>query len=415
MTIAIAKWHQKRAKSKAADSDPEAAATSTPTNPSDDIELARAASTASAASFLQPLAKAPPYISENSVILSKLSTSSNKTKRTRSKQSSMSEMKPATRPPHSIDPFMSWISDHIKSNPTTLSLRSQYEITFSDISIDTAIGEGSFGRVYSATWSGQPVAVKVLMDTTSGRITDPLIANSTSSASAPIMTKLAAEVNIMSTMHHPNIVKFIGVCSVPPCIVTELCARGSLADVIKEASASPEAAANLGWTRRIAMAIDAAEGLQYLHSQSPPIVHRDMKSANMLVTQDHQVKISDFNLSKILDDSTRSSSLGAMNPRWIALEIFDGKSATPACDVFAFGVVLWELLTLQVPWGSANPWHIVNSLRTGGRLPFPAREEMLGGAPSGPVYDRFINLINRCWAQAPEDRPTIGDVASELW
>lgn len=318
---------------------------------------------------------------------------------------------PPTRP---IDPFMSWISDQVASNPQPPSTLTDFAIDFKLLHIERPIGEGSFGRVYAATLKGAPVAVKVLMDVTSGRLNDPLVANPALNSSAPIMRKLQEEVKIMSVVDHPNVVKFIGVCSMPPCIITELYARGSLTDVLKAAGASPRAATELGWRRRLAMAVDAAEGMCYLHSQSPPIIHRDLKSANMLVGEDFRASISDFNLSKILDDSTRSSSLAAMNPRFLAPELFVGTSPTPACDVFGMGVVLWELLTLEVPWGNTNPWQIVNTLNQGGRLPIPAREDVLGLPPSQECYDRFVALIKKCWAQIPEDRPEIGDVAEEL-
>jgi serine/threonine protein kinase len=105
-------------------------------------------------------------------------------------------------------------------------------------------------------------------------------------------------------------------------------------------------------------ALDAAKGMQYLHELDPPIVHRDLKSPNLLVTADFGVKVSDFNLSKILDDSTRSSSLAAMNPRWLAPEVFSDNRPNKACDVFAFGVILWELMTWDLPWGNKNPWTV---------------------------------------------------------
>ena len=322
-----------------------------------------------------------------------------------------SRMQPPTRP---IDPFMSWVSDHVASNPQKSSPLGPFELDFTQLTITQPIGEGSFGRVYAGTLNGDPVAVKVLLDVASGRVNDPLVANAALNSSAPIMQKLHEEVKIMSLIDHPNVVRFIGVCSLPPCIVTELCSRGSLTDVLKNASLSPENAAELGWGKRLAMAIDAAEGMLYLHSQSPPIIHRDLKSANMLVTDDFRVRISDFNLSKILDDSTRSSSMAAMNPRWLAVELFSGARGSPACDVFAFGVVLWEFLTLEVPWGNTNPWQIVSTVSGGGRLPIPSKEMLLGVVPSDACYERFVALIHKCWAQIPEDRPEIGEVATEL-
>ncbi|KAG7671487.1 hypothetical protein Ndes2526B_g09350 [Nannochloris sp. 'desiccata'] len=322
---------------------------------------------------------------------------------------------PPTRPP--VDPFMSWVSEQLASNPPIRPnlLNGPYEVQFAQLQVDRPIGEGSFGRVYAGKLNNDAVAIKVLLEASSGRVNDPLLANSALTASSPIMMKLHEEVKIMSSMDSPHVVKFIGVCSMPPCIVTELCAEGSLSDVIKNAASSPAAASQLTWRRRLAMAIDAAEGMRYLHSQTPPIIHRDLKSANMLVTGDFRVKISDFNLSKILDDSTKSSSLAAMNPRWLAPELFAGARGSPPCDVFAFGVVLWELLTLDVPWGNTNPWQIVSTIQRGGRLPIPERGQLQAAAPmTAACYAGYVRLIAKCWAQMPEERPEFGRVSEEL-
>jgi hypothetical protein len=323
---------------------------------------------------------------------------------------------PPTLPP--VDPLMSWVSQQLASNPPAIrsnALSGPYEVQFSQLQVERPIGEGSFGRVYAGKLNNAAVAIKVLLEASSGRLEDPLLANNALTASSPIMVKLHEEVKIMSAMDSPYVVKFIGVCSMPPCIVTELCAQGSLSDVIKKAALNPAAASQLSWRRRLAMAIDAAEGMRYLHSQTPPIIHRDLKSANMLVTDDFKVKISDFNLSKILDDSTKSSSLAAMNPRWLAPELFDGARGSRPCDVFAFGVVLWELLTLDIPWGTTNPWQIVSSVREGARLPIPERHQLQGAAPmTAACYAGFVRLVTKCWAQVPEDRPEIGRVSEEL-
>ena len=311
---------------------------------------------------------------------------------------------------------MSWVTEQLASNPVRPNAQTgPYEIQFGQLQVERPIGEGSFGRVYAGKFNNTPVAIKVLLEASSGRVNDPLLANSAITASSPIMVKLHEEVNIMSSMDHPNVVKFIGVCSMPPCIVTELCGQGSLSDVIKNAASTPAAAAQLPWRRRLAMAIDAAEGMRYLHSQTPPIIHRDLKSANMLVTDDFRVKISDFNLSKILDDSAKSSSIAAMNPRWLAPELFSGARGSPKCDVFAFGVTCWELLTLEVPWGNTNPWQIVSTVQQGGRLPIPERDQLQAAAPmTAACYAGYTRLIAKCWAQAPEERPDIGRIVEEL-
>jgi serine/threonine protein kinase len=158
----------------------------------------------------------------------------------------------------------------------------------------------------------------------------------------------------MAHLRHPNVVQFLGHCSNPPAIITEHCARGCLYDVIQRAIHSPD---ELPWSRRLEMALDAAKGMLYLHTRRPPIVHRDLKSPNLLVDEHSRVKVADFNLSKIWEENAAmTSTMSSINPRWVAPEVLDGQRATMAADVFGFGVVLWELLTWQLPWGNGNMW-----------------------------------------------------------
>jgi serine/threonine protein kinase len=154
---------------------------------------------------------------------------------------------------------------------------------------------------------------------------------------------------MMASLRHPSIVMYLGVCLDPPAVVTEYCARGSLADVLKRARTSPLLAAQLDWARRLNMALDAAKGMLYLHSCAPPIIHRDLKSANLLVDRHWRVRVCDFNLSRVLEDSAVLSSVAATNPRWLAPEILSGKGYTFASDVYSFGwVPRWVVLLLVV-------------------------------------------------------------------
>lgn len=98
----------------------------------------------------------------------------------------------------------------------------------------------------------------------------------------------------------------------------------------------------------------------YLHTRNPVIVHRDMKSPNLLVTNDWVVKVADFNLSKLVAENKGQESAMTtkfnINPRWCAPEVLEGETATPASDVFSFGVVMWEMLTWETPWGKSNTY-----------------------------------------------------------
>lgn len=285
-----------------------------------------------------------------------------------------------------------------------------WTVSFNDLQLEKQIGEGSFGRVYMAKWNETLVAVKMLSSV--GNSTDE---DASLTLSNPVFSNLAKESNMMAALRHPNVVAFLGVCLEPPCIITEYCARGSLTDVLRGAKASPAKASLLDWPRRLNMALDAAKGMLYLHNHAPPIIHRDLKSPNLLVDKHWRLKVSDFNLSKLLEEGAVMSSMAATNPRWLAPEILGGNNATFASDVYSYGVVMWELMTWDLPWGVTNPWQVVTVVMEGGRLSVPSRADLPGpdNFSFGGLED-YISLMQRCWSQIQEDRPTFQEIISEL-
>ncbi|EFN56509.1 hypothetical protein CHLNCDRAFT_30642 [Chlorella variabilis] len=223
---------------------------------------------------------------------------------------------------------------------------------------------------------------------------------------------------MLSRMRHPNIVSFMGLCTLPPCILTEYCERGSLYDVLQAAAKRPERAAALTWRLRLKMALDAATGLMYLHRRSPPIIHRDVKSPNLLVDHSWCVKVADFNLSKIMgpqQPSVLSTSGGASNPVWLAPEVLEGGRATAASDTYSFGLVLWELLTWRLPWAGMAPLQIMRLATSGQRPECPERGSLPGpGSEEFGGLEEYCQLIRDCWAQRPEERPLFIDVVPRL-
>ena len=156
-----------------------------------------------------------------------------------------------------------------------------------------------------------------------------------------VLNLLKEEAALLAALRHPNICAFMGMSISPPAIVTEYCAKGSLTDVLRAARRDP---ASLPWPLRLRMAVEAAQGLHHLHCQSPPIIHRDLKSPNLLVDQHWGVKVADVGLSKMANESgslTSGNTMANLNPRWLAPEILQGGKASVASDVYAFSVVMW--------------------------------------------------------------------------
>ncbi|DBB01174.1 hypothetical protein WJX77_003342 [Trebouxia sp. C0004] len=303
----------------------------------------------------------------------------------------------------------------------------QWVIEYSDLTFRKVIGEGSIGRVHLGRWQETDVAIKVL-----GHIPSPATVpvaapmQSTGHMSAinegdseeeegtdeeflvssidSTIKTLEREVSIMSAIRHPNVVLFMGVCLDPPCTVTEFCARGSMFDVLAKARTSPLLAQQLDWPKRVSMALDAAKGMLQLHSHKPPILHRDLKSPNLLVDKHWRVKIADFNLSRVMEAQAVVSSISANNPRWLAPEVVTDQAYSTAADVYSFGVILWELLTWQLPWADLGPFQIMVAIAERQRRPpIPAQSDLPGGTfPGLPAY---LDLMQACWHAEPQERP----------
>ncbi|CAO2824088.1 unnamed protein product [Amaranthus hypochondriacus] len=260
-------------------------------------------------------------------------------------------------------------------------------IPWSDLVLRERIGAGSFGTVHRAEWNGSEVAVKILME----HDFHPERCN-----------EFLREVAIMKRLRHPNIVLFMGAVTEPPnlAIVTEYLCRGSLYRLLHKSGGKEV----LDERRRLSMAYDVAKGMNYLHKRNPPIVHRDLKSPNLLVDKKYTVKVCDFGLSRLKANTFLSSKSAAGTPEWMAPEVLRDEPSNEKSDLYSFGVILWELATLQQPWSSLNPAQVVAAVGfKGKRLEIPR-----------DVNPQVAVIIEACWANEPWKRPSFADIMDSL-
>ncbi|AQK59738.1 probable serine/threonine-protein kinase SIS8 isoform X1 [Zea mays] len=278
---------------------------------------------------------------------------------------------------------LSWSS--VKTISSVIDDIAEYEIPWEDLDIGERIGLGSFGEVYRADWNGTEVAVKKFLD---------------QDLSGVSLEQFKCEVRIMSRLRHPNVVLFLGYVTQSPnlSILTEYLPRGSLYRLLHRPNS------RIDEVRRLKMAFDVAKGMNYLHSSHPTIVHRDLKSPNLLVDKNWVVKVSDFGMSRLKHHTFLSSKSTAGTPEWMAPEVLRNEPSNEKCDVYSFGVILWELATMRVPWSGLNPMQVVGAVGfQNRRLEIPK-----------DVDPQVASIISSCWDSDPSKRPSFSQLLSPL-
>ncbi|KAI9084753.1 hypothetical protein K1719_033159 [Acacia pycnantha] len=259
------------------------------------------------------------------------------------------------------------------------------EMPWEDLVLGERIGLGSYGEVYHADWNGTEVAVKKFLD---------------QDFSGAALAEFKREVRIMRRLRHPNVVLFMGAVTRPPnlSIITEFLPRGSLYRILHRPNGQ------IDEKRRIKMALDVARGMNCLHTSTPTIVHRDLKSPNLLVDNNWNVKVCDFGLSRLKHNTFLSSKSTAGTPEWMAPEVLRNEPSNEKCDVYSFGVILWELATLKLPWSGMNPMQVVGAVGfQNRRLDIPKEVDPL-----------VARIIWECWQQDPNSRPSFAQLAVAL-
>ncbi|KAG8066223.1 hypothetical protein GUJ93_ZPchr0004g39278 [Zizania palustris] len=279
------------------------------------------------------------------------------------------------------------VSHQLKAMESSFTTVDWLEISWDELELKERVGAGSFGTVYRADWHGSDVAVKVLTDQGVGEAQ---------------LKEFLREIAIMKRVRHPNVVLFMGAVTKCPhlSIVTEYLPRGSLFRLINKASAGEA----LDLRRRLRMALDVAKGINYLHCLNPPIVHWDLKTPNMLVDKNWSVKVGDFGLSRFKANTFVSSKSVAGTPEWMAPEFLRGEPSNEKCDVYSFGVILWELLTTQQPWSGLSPAQVV------GAVAFQNRRLTI---PQDTVPE-LAALVESCWDDDPRQRPSFSSIVDTL-
>jgi len=263
-----------------------------------------------------------------------------------------------------------------------------WRVSIEDFEFVKEIGSGLSANVFLGIdkRSGEKVALKQFKDL---RLNGPRL---------QYFQREVAVLAVISKISHPSLLHFLGATDTPPfCIVTEYMENGSLYQDIRHNHI-------LDGTSKTIAAYDIARGMQYLHSCQ--IVHRDLKSLNVLLDRDFRIRICDFGFSRSMggDDSFKSQNMGT--PQWMAPEILESnKHYTSKIDVYAYAIVLAEMLTGQTPYvGIEDPKTIRQRV---------LNEDLRPYLPSG-TNPRLRDLVTQCWDREPDVRPTFDEIVKRF-
>ncbi len=271
----------------------------------------------------------------------------------------------------------------------TGDMKISFNIPYQDLEFDekSQLGYGAYSTVYKGTYEYSEVAIKKL---------------NTRHLSTDAVEELKREAGILGSVRSDYIVQLRGVCLEAPnyCLVMELMSKGSLYSVLQN---SPE----LPLVVRLQIGLDVCCGLYLLHQKN--ILHRDLKSMNVLLDDRFRAKIADFGLSKIKSEmSSKSSSHGMKGTLgWMAPELFAEKpQVSAAVDIYALGMVMWEMIThpYRTPFQGLAPASLITAKLNRGE-----NQEMIPKSCSPELRQ----WIRRCW-QKPDKRPSAQVLAQSL-
>ncbi|XP_046995881.1 leukocyte tyrosine kinase receptor isoform X3 [Schistocerca americana] len=316
------------------------------------------------------------------------------------------------------DSLMTEYNPNYEFGGGTYTVNDLKDIPRDHLRLIKALGQGAFGEVYQGFYkhrSGDavemPVAVKTLPEL------------STSQAE----TDFLMEALIMSKFNHPNIVHFIGVCfdKHPRFIVLELLAGGDLKTFLRESRPKPERPSPLTMKDLLSCAIDVAKGCKYMEDLR--FIHRDIAARNCLLTTKgpgRVVKIADFGMARdiyssksrdqnyvnqeknldVMADYYRKGGKAMLPIKWMPPEAFLDGIFTSKTDIWSFGVLLWEVMSLgYMPYTGCANREVMQLVTSGGRLEPPSN------CPA-PVY----GIMTQCWHPNPDERPNFATILERL-
>ncbi|XP_065863256.1 serine/threonine-protein kinase 52-like [Euphorbia lathyris] len=295
-------------------------------------------------------------------------------------------------------------------NIDTQRPKEEWEIELAKLEIKHVVAHGTYGTVYRGSYDNQDVAVKLLDWGEDGM--------ATASETAALRASFRQEVAVWHKLDHPNVTKFIGASmgttnlkislknpndnptSLPSracCVVVEYLAGGTLKNFLIRNRRK-----KLAYKAVIEIALDLSRGLSYLHSKK--IVHRDVKTENMLLDTRRTLKIADFGVARVEAQNPRDMTGETGTLGYMAPEVLDGKPYNRSCDVYSFGICLWEIYCCDMPYPNLSFADVSSAV---------VRQNLRPDVPRC-CPSSLANIMRRCWDGHVEKRPEMAEVVRML-
>jgi hypothetical protein len=265
----------------------------------------------------------------------------------------------------------------LNSSNSTLDISDRWRINYDELEFDELVSSGSAGEVYLGYYFGTPVAIKKLFSV------------------APDQKHLVTrEFQMLQGLNHPNIVQFLGICdhSSGIYLITEYVEHGDLFDLLVFGTS------DVGWKAKVKIALQIATACYYLHSKN--VIHRDLKSQNILIGENFKVKLCDLGLATIIENKKRMTICGTHE--WMAPEIALENEYDEKVDVFSFGIVLTEMITNQPPKRRSFDEKLAFNV-----------PQFLESAPKN-CPPELIQMVIDCTQFEPTSRPSMKDLVPRL-
>lgn len=309
-----------------------------------------------------------------------------------------------------LEKHLSRVWSRTTSNLDPKRPKEEWEIDLAKLDLRYVVAHGAYGTVYRGTYDNQDVAVKVLDWGEDGV--------ATAAETAALRASFRQEVAVWHKLNHPNVTKFVGASmgtsnlkipsknpsnaeeSLPSracCVIVEYIPGGTLKQYLIKNRRK-----KLAYKIVVQLALDLARGLNYLHSEK--IVHRDVKSENMLLDNSRNLKIADFGVARVeaMNPSDMTGETGTLG--YMAPEVLDGKPYNRRCDVYSFGICLWEIYCCDMPYPDLS-FADVSSAVVRQNL----RPEIPRCCPSALAI-----IMRKCWDANPNRRPEMEEVVRML-